>query len=64
MTLFAVFGWIQAGSPTLGRVAPGAETTLVAPALTVAAAFAGAAVGSRLARALQGPDGGLLPPVS
>jgi len=58
VTLFTVFGWIQAGSPALGGMAPGAETTLVALALTVVAAFAGAAVGSWLARALQGPDGG------
>ncbi len=54
VTLFAVFGWIQAASPALGRMAPGAETTLVALALTVVATFAGAAVGRRLARALQG----------
>ncbi len=53
MTLFALFGWLLAASPALGPMAPGAGATLIALILTVVAALAGAAAGTRLVLALQ-----------
>ena len=48
-----LFGWILTVDAAFGPMAPGAGATLIALGLTVVAALAGAAVGTRLTRVLE-----------
>jgi hypothetical protein len=50
---FAIFGWLLTHSQAFGPNAPGAGAILAALGLTVLAALAGAAGGTRLARILN-----------
>jgi hypothetical protein len=50
---FSIFGWLLAHSPAFGPNTPGAGATVAALAVTLLAAVAGAAGGTRLARMLE-----------